>query len=85
MFEILNTALLKLSRHISKVRHEVQIIENKMAKNKEEHGTGDVEMEHTTEDEEELDKQNKKLSELIDFQKNLFLDVLHVNLKFEIN
>lgn len=80
MFEILNTALIKLSRHISKVRRDVAVLEKTVERAKEERGDQDDDMDgEATKDEQDLEVQTRKLDELIDFQKNLFLDVLHVS------
>ncbi|KAJ1360240.1 Nuclear cap-binding protein subunit 1 [Parelaphostrongylus tenuis] len=76
-WEVLNTALERLSRHIHKVAHDVQILQKRV---KHQRIGGDDEMEDTdvkTREQEELEQQKEKLENLKDFQKSLFLDVLH--------
>ena len=85
MFEILNTALVKLSRHISKVRRDTEILEKAVQRAKEEKGDDDEMEGRQTKDELDLENQSRKLEELVDFQKNLFLDVLHVRFIFSCN
>uniref|UniRef100_A0A0R3PMY3 Nuclear cap-binding protein subunit 1 n=1 Tax=Angiostrongylus costaricensis TaxID=334426 RepID=A0A0R3PMY3_ANGCS len=77
-WEVLNTALERLSRHIHKVAHDVQILQKRV---KHQRIGGDDEMDDMdvkTREQEELEQQKEKLENLKDFQKSLFLDVLHV-------
>ncbi|KAK6731730.1 hypothetical protein RB195_007913 [Necator americanus] len=76
IWEVLNTALERLSRHIHKVAHDVKILQRRVDRQK----TENEEMEEVgtkTREQEELDQQQEKLENLKDFQKSLFLDVLH--------
>lgn len=78
VWEVLNTALERLSRHIHKVAHDVQILRRRVEKRKNDGGdevTDDNDGKPREQD--ELEQQQKKLDNLKDFQKSLFLDVLH--------
>ncbi|EPB76851.1 MIF4G domain protein [Ancylostoma ceylanicum] len=86
IWEVLNTALERLSRHIHKVAHDVKILQKRVDRQKaenEEAGKGTVGMlqmednDAKTREQEELEQQQEKLENLKDFQKSLFLDVLH--------
>uniref|UniRef100_A0A0K0DHJ6 Nuclear cap-binding protein subunit 1 n=1 Tax=Angiostrongylus cantonensis TaxID=6313 RepID=A0A0K0DHJ6_ANGCA len=77
-WEVLNTALERLSRHIHKVAHDVQILQKRVKHQR--IGADDEmdDMDVKTREQEELEQQKEKLENLKDFQKSLFLDVLHV-------
>ncbi|CAI4221052.1 unnamed protein product [Auanema sp. JU1783] len=83
-FEVLNTALCGLSRHIKYVTRDVAFLEKKIAsaprKVKAENEDGDEPMEEENvedKDQEELSALKEKLESLLDFQKTLFFDVIH--------
>ncbi|CAJ0594234.1 unnamed protein product [Cylicocyclus nassatus] len=76
IWEVLNTALERLSRHIHKVAHDVKILQKRVDRQKAENEeVEDTDMK--TREQEELEQQQEKLENLKDFQKSLFLDVLH--------
>ncbi|CAB3407078.1 unnamed protein product [Caenorhabditis bovis] len=77
-FEVLNTALEKLSRHIVSVEKDYKELKEKIEREKTENNDEEMEDEDKkAADLEELESQKEKLESLVDFQKNLFMDVLH--------
>ncbi|KHJ83583.1 MIF4G like protein [Oesophagostomum dentatum] len=76
IWEVLNTALERLSRHIHKVAHDVKILRKRVDRQKAENEEME-ENDQKTREQEELEQQQEKLDNLKDFQKSLFLDVLH--------
>ncbi|KAK5970162.1 Nuclear cap-binding protein subunit [Trichostrongylus colubriformis] len=77
VWEVLNTALERLSRHIHKVAHDVEILQKRVDRQRNEAGDEMEDSEVKTREQEELEQQQEKLDNLKDFQKSLFLDVLH--------
>uniref|UniRef100_W6NQB7 Nuclear cap-binding protein subunit 1 n=1 Tax=Haemonchus contortus TaxID=6289 RepID=W6NQB7_HAECO len=77
VWEVLNTALERLSRHIHKVAHDVDILQKRVERQRIEAGEEMEDSDVKTREQEELEQQQEKLENLKDFQKSLFLDVLH--------
>ncbi|VDO53025.1 unnamed protein product [Haemonchus placei] len=85
VWEVLNTALERLSRHIHKVAHDVDILQKRVERQRIEAGEEMEDSDVKTREQEELEQQQEKLENLKDFQKSLFLDVLHVSrMKFTV-
>ncbi|WKX91228.1 hypothetical protein Q1695_009787 [Nippostrongylus brasiliensis] len=77
VWDVLNTALERLSRHIHKVAHDVHILQKRVERQRAETGEEMEDGDAKTREQEELEQQQEKLDNLKDFQKSLFLDVLH--------
>ncbi|CAI5439326.1 unnamed protein product [Caenorhabditis angaria] len=84
-FEVLNQAMEKLSRHIVSVEKDYKELKERIEKQdrngRDENNGGDVEMtvddESKQKDLEELEAQKNKFDSLLEFQKSLYMEVLH--------